>query len=72
MPLTISEKLKVILGRRGLTLTQLAEKTNQTPQNISNKMKRDNFSEKDLKEIADVLNCAFETVFTLNDTGETI
>ena len=72
MPLTFGEKIKVIMGRRGLSLTDLAKKLGQSPQNMSNKMSRDNFSEKELKEIAAVLDCTFETVFKMNDTGEEI
>ncbi|MDR2965216.1 MAG: helix-turn-helix transcriptional regulator [Treponema sp.] len=72
MPLTFGEKIKVLIGRRGLSITDLAKKTGQSPQNMSNKMKRDNFSEKELKEIADVLNCTFKAKFVLNDTGEEI
>jgi transcriptional regulator with XRE-family HTH domain len=72
MPLTFGEKIKIIMGRRGVTITDLAKKTGQSPQNMSNKMSRDNFSEKELKEIATVLDCTFETVFKMNDTGEEI
>lgn len=72
MPLTFGEKIKVILGRRGMSISELAKKTSQSPQNMSNKMSRDNFSEKELKEIAAALNCTFETVFKMNDTGEEI
>ena len=72
MPLTFGEKIKVIMGRRGLTITELAKRTGQSTQNMSNKMSRDNFSEKELKEIALVLNCNFETIFRMNDTGEEI
>jgi len=72
MPLTFGEKIKIIMGRRGVTITELAKKTGQSPQNMSNKMSRDNFSEKELKEIATVLDCTFETVFKLNETGEEI
>jgi hypothetical protein len=50
----------------------LAEKTGQSRPNMSNKMSRDNFSEKELKEIAAVLDCAFETVFKMNGTEEEI
>jgi hypothetical protein len=39
---------------------------------MSNKMSRDNFSEKELKEIASALDCTFETVFKMNDTREEI
>lgn len=39
---------------------------------MSGKMKRDNFSEKDLREIADLLNYDYEAVFTDRETGKTI
>ena len=72
MQLTLGEKIKIILGRRGITLSQLAEKTGQSRQNMSNKMARDNFAEKELQEIAQALDCTFEAGFTMNDTGERI
>ena len=72
MPLTIGEKIKVLLGRRGMTLAQLAESTGQSRQNLSNKMSRDNFSEKDLHEIAEALNCTYKIALVMNDTGEEI
>lgn len=72
MALTMGEKIKVILNRRNMTLAQLAEKTGQSRQNMSNKMSRDNFTEKDLYEIADALNCSYKATFTMNDTGEEV
>lgn len=72
MPLTMGEKMKIILGRKGMTLSQLAEKIGQSRQNLSNKMSRDNFSEKELHEIAVALNCSFKAYFVMNDTGEEI
>jgi transcriptional regulator with XRE-family HTH domain len=72
MPLTFGEKIKIIMGRRGITISDLAKKTGQSPQNMSNKMSRDNFSEKELKEIAVALDCTFGAVFKMNDTGEEI
>ena len=47
MALTMGEKIKVVMKRRGMTLGQLAEATGQTRQNLSNKMGRDNFQEKE-------------------------
>ena len=55
MALTAGEKIKIVMKRRGMTLGDLAEKTNQSRQNLSNKMTRDNFSEKEIKEIAKLL-----------------
>ncbi|KKI49512.1 hypothetical protein CHK_3090 [Christensenella hongkongensis] len=37
---------------------------------MSGKMARDNFSEKDLKQIADILNYDYEAVFTDKETGK--
>lgn len=70
--LTMGEKIKIILKRRNMTLTQLADKLNQSRQNISNKMKRDNFTEKELVEIASALDCTYSAEFIMNDSGEKI
>ena len=72
MGLTASEKIKVILKRRGMTMGELAEQTNQTRQNLSNKMSRDNFPEKELRSIADALDCDYEMNFVMRDTGEKV
>lgn len=72
MPLTMGEKIKIILKRRNMTLAQLAEKTGQSRQNISNKLGRDNFTEKELYTIAAALDCSFEAGFIMNDTGEKV
>ena len=72
MPLTMGEKMKVILKRRNMTLAELADRIGQSRQNLSNKMSRDNFSEKELYEIAKALDCSYEAHFVMNDTGEEI
>jgi transcriptional regulator with XRE-family HTH domain len=72
MQLTAGEKIKIILKRRGMTTNDLAEKTNQSQQNIANKFRRDNFQESELRVIAEALNCTFQTDFIFNDTGEKI
>ena len=72
MAITMGEKIRIILGRRNMTISQLAEKTGQTRQNMSNKMARDNFSERDLIAIADALDCTFDAHFIMNDTNESI
>lgn len=72
MAITMGEKIRIILGRRNMTIAQLAEKTGQTRQNMSNKMARDNFSEKDLLTIAEALNCTFDAHFIMNDTNESV
>lgn len=70
--MSMAEKIRIILIKRKMTLTTLAERLGKSPQNISAKLTRDNFSEKELQEIAIAVNCSFEASFTLNDTGEKI
>lgn len=70
--LTMGEKVKIMLKRRNMTLSQLAENLGQSRQNLSNKMSRDNFTEKELMEIANALNCTYKASFTMNDTGEEV
>lgn len=72
MSISMGEKIKIVLKRRNMTLGELAEQTSQSRQNLSNKMSRDNFSEKELAAIASVLDCTYHAGFTMNDTGEEI
>ena len=67
------EKIRILLVKRGnMSEAELARRLEDSPQNFNAKMKRDNFTEKDLQRIAEVLNCTFKAGFTLNDTGEEI
>lgn len=70
MALSAGEKIKILLKRRGMTLGDLADETKQSRQNLSNKMTRDNFSEKEIKVIAEALGCDYEASFVMRDTGE--
>ena len=47
--------IKTILDEKHITKTELAERIGITKQNMSNKIKRDNFSALELVEIADAL-----------------
>ena len=51
--------LKLKLVENDLTAKELAAKLGTTQQNLSAKMKRDNFSEKEMRQIAEVLNLEF-------------
>lgn len=70
--MTISEKIRLLARRRGITVTALAGKIGMTRQNLTVKLKNDNFTIKELQEIAVVLNCSFDSAFVMNDTGERI
>jgi len=68
--LTIGEKIKVILGRKGMTLAQLADLTGQSRQNLSNKMSRDKFTEQEARVIAEAFDGEFVCSFKLSDGTE--
>ena len=72
MPLTMGEKIRIVLKRRKLTLGILAERLGQSRQNLSNKMQRDNFPEAEILRIAEILNCTYTAQLIMNDTGEQI
>lgn len=67
------DKIRILLVRRGnISEAALARRMSVSPQNLNNKMQRNNFTERDLKAIAAALNCTVEITFTLNDTQETV
>lgn len=68
--LSFGEKIRIILKRKNLTIKDLANLLNISAQNLSNKFSRDNFSEKDIKEITQVLNCNYEIKIQMKDTKE--
>lgn len=71
--MALSDRIRILLIKRGnISEAELARRLGISPQNLNNKMKRDNFTEKDLAEIAAALDCTFTVSFKLNDTGEVI
>ena len=72
MPLTMGEKIKILIDRRNITITELAKRLGTSRQNLTNKFTRNNFSEQELKQIAENLDCEFIGQFKMNDTGEII
>ncbi|MET4563513.1 transcriptional regulator with XRE-family HTH domain [Lysinibacillus parviboronicapiens] len=71
MKLTTSEKIKIILGRKNMTVKDLADKLGTTRQNLHNKMTRNNFNESDLEKISEALEINYEVIFLMVD-GEKI
>ena len=72
MEMTPSEKIRLIAKRKGKTMGDIADMTNQSRQNLSNKMQRDNFSVAELNKIATALDCSVEIRFIDNASGEII
>lgn len=61
-----------MLLERDKTIKELAEKIGTKDTNLSNKLSRDNFSEKELYEIAEALDCDYDGIFTLRDSEKRI
>lgn len=71
MTLTMGEKIRILIKRKKVTISELATLIGTSNQNLSNKLSRDNFSEKELQQIAEALGCKFEGYFVFED-GEKI
>lgn len=63
----MAKKIKLLMVEKDVTAAKLAEKLGTSQSNISNKLKRDNFSEKELEDIAKVLEAKYEAHFVLED-----
>ena len=63
--LTFGEQVKIILGRKGMTIKRLAEMIEEqtgkkmSRQNLTQRLGRDNFQEQDMRMIAKILDCPF-------------
>ena len=67
------EKIRIMLVKNGnIGEAELARRLGTTPANSYQKMKRDNFSEKELRDIATAMGCTLEINFVKPGTGERI
>lgn len=63
MNLTMGEKIRILLKRKNVTITELSNRLETSNQNMANKLKRDNFSTNELNAMAKELDCEFEGYF---------
>lgn len=71
--MSMTEKIRIALVKCGnLSESELARRMGISPQNLHNKMKRDNFTETDLREIAAALQLELEISFIDPETGKNI
>ena len=69
--MTTSDQVRVLCVRTGVSLSELARRLNQTPQNFSSKLKRNTISQDELNRIASALGATYEQYFVLAN-GEQI
>ncbi|MBR5163163.1 MAG: XRE family transcriptional regulator [Schwartzia sp.] len=60
-----SEQVKVLCVRSGVSLSELARRLNQSPQNFTAKLKRDTLTQSELQAIASALHVAYKQYFLL-------
>lgn len=64
--LTFGEQVKIILSRKDMTIKELAKKIEvrtgkkMSRQNLTQRLGRDNFQERDMRMIAEILGCPFQ------------
>ena len=63
----MTEKIKMLCIKKKISPAQLAEKLGTSSANLYNKFKRDNFSEKELQDIAGVVDCKLDINFIFED-----
>ncbi len=67
------EAIRIACVKRGnISEAELARRVGVSPQNFHHKMKRDNFTETDLKEIADALGLRLDIAFIDPETNERV
>jgi len=71
--MAMTENIRIALVKRGnLSESELARRMGISPQNLHNKMKRDNFTETDLREIAEALGLRLDIAFIDPETNERV
>ena len=67
----MTEKIKILLVKKNISAATLAKMIGTPPSNLYRKLARDNFSERELIEIAEKLGCKYEGFFFL-DNGDRV
>lgn len=65
--MTTSEQIRVLCVRTGVSLSELARRINQSPQNFIAKLKRNTVTQDELNQIANTLGVTYEQYFVLSN-----
>lgn len=68
----VSQQIRIAMLKKNVSLNELAEKVGTTAQNLSGKFRRDNLSEKDMRDIAEALGCDLQINLVDKVTGTQI
>lgn len=67
MELSVADKIRSLLRYKNVPIIELGYRLGKSKQNMSNKLKRDNYSINELKEIAEAMDCTLEVNFVDKD-----
>lgn len=70
--MSMAKKIKMILVERDMSIRELSDKMGYKGSYLYNKLNRDKMSEKELREIADALDCDYDGIFTFRENGKQI
>ena len=68
--MTTADMMKELCEQINISVSELARRIGQTPQNFNKKLKRETVTLDELKDIADVLGVKFEQSFVLPEGDE--
>ena len=68
--MTTAEMITELCEQMNISVSELARRIGQTPQNFNKKLKRETVTLDELKAIADILDIKFEQAFILTDGNE--
>ena len=60
-----SDMIRKLCNKKNISISELARRIGQTPQNFGKKLKRDTVSLEEMRQIADVMDVTFEQSFIL-------
>jgi len=75
MELSFAEQVKILLKRRKMTIKDLADMIEvqtgrkMSRQNLTQQLGRDNFQEKDMRMIAEILGCSMKIILVSEELG---
>lgn len=65
-----SDMIRLLCEQMNISVSELARRLGQSPQNFGKKLKRETITLEELKAIADVMDIKFEQSFILSDGKE--
>ena len=69
--MALSAQIRQLLKQRNMTIKELAEQLGYSGNNLSNKLASDNFSARELQQIAEQLDCDLQITFIPRDRHST-